>query len=365
MRLRGSTLAAAAIVAACVAWIGSGLIGPRDRQPDTPDAKTSAAVPVRVGVVESTAQPVAARLKLTGTTRANRSVEVRAETRGRVVEALAEKGAYLPKGTPIVRLAMDDRAARLARAEALLAQREIEYSASSRLADRDFASRVRVATTKADRDAAAAELAAARLDIARTEIATPFAGVLDTRPVEVGTLLGLDDPVATVVELDPIKVTIQVTENAIAKVRTGAMAELTLPGGGTAEGTVSYVGSVAERATRTFPVEIALANPDRTISSGMTVEVALPLGETSAHRVSPAVLTLSNAGEVGVKAVSPAGVVEFHPATLVREDERGLWLGGLPQTLRLITVGQDFVSAGQAVEAAPDTLLGPQPPQPS
>jgi multidrug efflux system membrane fusion protein len=351
MRLRGSTLAAAGIVVVCAVWVGSGLIGPHDSEPASASAKAAAAAPVRVGVIDSSARPVAARLKLTGTTRANRSVEVRAETRGRVAEAMAEKGAFLPKGAPIVRLAMEDRAAHLARAESLLAQREIEYSAASRLADRDFASRVRVATTKADRDAAAAEVAAARLDI-----------VLDTRPVEVGTLLGLDDPVATVVELDPIKVTIQVTETAISKVRPGAVTEMTFPDGQTAEGVVSYVGSVAERATRTFPVEIELANPDRAISAGMTVEVALPLGQTQAHAVSPAVLTLSGAGEVGVKTVNDAGVVEFHPAILVREDERGLWLGGLPQSLRLITVGQDFVSAGQSVETAPDTLLNPPKP---
>lgn len=363
MGLRGSTWAAIGIVAVCAVWVGSGLVGPHAGTPATPNAKTEAAKPVRVGVIDSTARPVIARLKLTGTTRANRSVEVRAETRGRVAAAIADKGAMLAQGAPIVRLAMDDRAARLARAESLLAQREIEYSAAARLADRDFASRVRVATTKADRDAAAAELAAARLDIARIEIVMPFAGVLDTRPVEVGTLLGLDDPVATAVELDPIKVTVQVAEAAIAKVRPGETADCTLPDGRAATGVVRYVGSVAERATRTFPVELEIANPDRAISAGMTVEVALPLGETLAHAVSPAVLTLSAAGEVGVKTVNAQGIVDFHPATLVREDERGLWLGGLPPRVRLITVGQDFVSAGQQVEAAPDTLLAP--PQPS
>lgn len=361
MRVRGSTLAAAAIVVVCAVWIGSGLIGGAPPATETPRAQARALV--RVGVVESAAQPVTARLNLTGTTAPNRSVEIRAETRGQVAEVVAERGAPVAKGAVIVRLEPDDRAIRLARAQSLLQQKEIEHSAASRLADREFASRVRVATTKAERDAAAAELAAAKLDIARTEIRAPFAGVLDSRPVEVGALLGLDDPVATVVELDPLKVTIQVAETAITKIRQGAMVEVRLPGDIRREGVVRYVGSVAAPATRTFAVEIELANPDRTLAAGMTAEVALPLGQTLGHAVSPAVLTLSDIGVIGVKAVNEAGVVEFHPATLIREDETGLWLGGLPRTLRLITVGQDFVTAGQAVEAAPDTLLAPKPRQ--
>ncbi len=359
MRVRGSYVAAAAIVAACVLWVGSGMVGGGARQPaQQPEHQADRAV--RVGVIDSVARPVEARLVLAGTTQAHRSVEIRAETRGRVAEILADKGARVTKGQPIVRLAMDDREARLARAEALFSQRDIEYAAASRLADKDYASRVRVATTRADRESAAAELAAARLDIARTEIKAPFAAVLDTRPVEVGTLLGVDDPVATVVELDPLKIEVEVSENVVARVRPGATAELALPGGARATGTVTYVASVAAAATRTFRVELELPNPERALAAGMTVEVALPLGETMAHAVTPAVLTLSDAGEIGVKSVNHAGVVEFHKAELVREDADAVWLGGLPETLRLITVGQDFVSAGQTVEAAPDTLLAPK-----
>lgn len=358
MRVRGSWVAAAAIVAACVVWIGSGLIG-GDRRPPAAPAKVERAV--RVGVIESRARPVTARLDLTGTTRANRAVELRAETRGRVAEVMAEKGTAIARGAPVARLAADDRAARLARAEALFAQRDIEFQAASRLADKDYASRVRVATTRAEREAAAAELAAARLDIARTGIAAPFAGVIDARPVEIGTLVAVDDAVATLVELDPIKIEVEVSESAIGGVRVGTAAEVRLPGIGGGAGVVTYVGRVAAPATRTFPVEIEVPNPDRRIAAGMTAEVALPLGETLAHPVSPAVLTLSAAGELGVKAVNARGLVEFHKAVPVREDAEGLWLGGLPETLRLITVGQDFVSAGQPVEAAPDTLLAPHP----
>jgi len=354
MRIKASYLAAAAIVAVCTVWIGSGLIGGHAVPPAAQETTVRA---VRVGVRDSTAQPVTARIVVTGTSKANRSVAIRAETKGRVEAILAARGDRLKAGAPIARLAMDDRAARLAEASSLLAQREIEYAAATKLSSKAFTSRIQLATSKAARDAAAAAVAAARLDIKRTEIRTPFAGVLNDRPVEVGDYLPVEGLVGTLVELDPLKVSLQVAETAIAKVKPGAVVELTLPGGTHSEGTVTYVGAVAQAATRTFTVEVEFANPDDTFAEGMTVEAALPLGRTMAHLISPSALTLSADGRVGVKAVNAKGIVEFLPAEMVREDTTGLWIGGLPPTIRLITVGQDFVGAGQPVEAHPDTLL--------
>lgn len=357
MRLKGSHLAAAAIVAVCVVWIGSGLIGKPAARPQDANAKAQRAA--RVGVIESIARPVTAQTVLTGTTRAHRGVAVKTETKGRVVEVPAERGARIRGGEVIARLAMDDRAARLAQAESLLAQREIEFSAATKLSDKAFASRIQLATSKAARDAAAAEVAAARLDIRRIDIRAPFGGVLNDRTVEVGDYLAVEGAVGTVVDLDPLKVTVQVSENAVAGVARGAVASVLLPGGARRDGVVTYVASVAATATRTFAVDVEFANPDFAIADGMTAEVRLPLGQTLAHRVSPSVLTLSAEGQIGVKAVDAGNVVVFHPATLVREDEQGLWIGGLPPTLRLITVGQDFVSAGQTVDPSPDALLAP------
>ncbi|MBN2752243.1 MAG: efflux RND transporter periplasmic adaptor subunit [Rhodospirillaceae bacterium] len=358
MRIKASYLAATAIVVVCVVWVGSGLMtkAPRNDQQNT----TSTARLARVGITESTAQPVTAQIILTGTTKAHRHVTIKTETKGRVIEILATRGEPVKTGAIIAKLSMDDRAARLAQATSLLAQREIEYAASSKLSDKAFASRIKVATTKSARDAAAAEVAAARLDIKHTEIRAPFAGVLNTRPVEVGDYLPIEGTIGTIVDLDPLKVAIQVSENAIAKVKSGAVATLTLPAGEHRDGIVTYVASVADTMTRTFTVEIEFANPGSLFSEGMTVDVALPLGQTAAHLVSPAVLTLSEAGEVGVKTVNAKDTVVFHPVTLLREDEKGLWIGGLPQTVRLITVGQDFVSANQTVEAQTDTLLTPK-----
>ena len=74
-----------------------------------------------------------------------------------------------------------------------------------------------------------------------------------------------------------------------------------------------------------------------------------------AHRVSPAVLTLSDQGVVGVKTVDADGVVAFIPVKMIGDTPEGIWLSGLPRRVTLITVGQEFVLPGQRVAPEPET----------
>ena len=73
------------------------------------------------------------------------------------------------------------------------------------------------------------------------------------------------------------------------------------------------------------------------------------VGETVAHRLSPAVLTLSDEGVMGIKVVNEQNIVEFLAVTLVADTPEGAWLGGLPLELELISVGHEFVKQGQKV----------------
>jgi len=83
--------------------------------------------------------------------------------------------------------------------------------------------------------------------------------------------------------------------------------------------------------------------------------MAVPLQEVMSYQISPAVLALDDAGQVGVRIVNTNKVVEFHPVQVVRESAEGVWVSGLPPEIDLITVGQEFVADGDKVEATPDT----------
>jgi multidrug efflux system membrane fusion protein len=126
--------------------------------------------------------------------------------------------------------------------------------------------------------------------------------------------------------------------------------------GETVRGRLSFVGAMADDQTRTFRVELEVPNPDRRIVEGISAELRLPVAELPAHRVSPAILTLTDDGKIGVKTVNAENIVEFHPVQIVGDGPDGVWLAGLPERLRFITVGQDFVLTGQKVEPVPETV---------
>ena len=81
----------------------------------------------------------------------------------------------------------------------------------------------------------------------------------------------------------------------------------------------------------------------------MTARISLNLGDRRGHRLSPAVLTLDDEGRVGVKVINDNTTVQFLPVELIADGPEGMWLGGLPDSVELITVGHEFVSAGQRV----------------
>jgi multidrug efflux system membrane fusion protein len=73
-----------------------------------------------------------------------------------------------------------------------------------------------------------------------------------------------------------------------------------------------------------------------------------------AHRISPSLLTLDDAGNVGTKIIDADGKVKFVVADIAQSSSNGVWVAGLPETVTIITVGQGFVTAGSVVDAIPE-----------
>ena len=139
----------------------------------------------------------------------------------------------------------------------------------------------------------------------------------------------------------------------------GDSAQVRIGNGVEMVGRVRFVSRAAEATTRTFTVEVEVPNPNDILSVGLTAELRIPANKVMAHRVSPAVLTLSGEGAIGVKIVDANNEVEFIPVTIVADTTEGIWLVGLPEMITLITVGQEFVVVGEAVRPVFDLNLDP------
>jgi len=352
-RIRSSYVIAAVLAVVSAGWILSGLIGGSSSPADAPATETAAeapeAAPISVRVKRQTAEPHRQEIVLHGQTEASRSVEIKAETSS-VVEAVnVSEGRDVAAGEVVVELERKHRDSRLAEARALVHQRQVEYDAAAKLSKKGFTAATRLAETKALLDAANASLNAIELDLEDTSVAAPFEGVLEKRFVEVGDFLDIGDPIAQIMDLDPLLVVVHVSERDVGRLSYGDPAKARLVSGQDVEGNVTYISSAADPVTRTFRVEIEVPNPGHKLAHGISTEVSLAVDKIQAHWVSPAVLTLDDAGNVGIKIVNAENVVEFRQIGIVSDQATGIWLSGLPETIDVITVGQEFVKPGQHV----------------
>jgi multidrug efflux system membrane fusion protein len=110
-----------------------------------------------------------------------------------------------------------------------------------------------------------------------------------------------------------------------------------------------FLSQVADPITRTYRCEVRLTNPEPSFPDGLTAVIEIEMRRNPFHVVSPSVLTLNTGGELGIKALDSANRVRFYPVTILSHDPRDVCLAGLPPKLRIITLGQEYVKAGQQV----------------
>ena len=197
-----SWLISAGMVVAVSLWLISGQFG------DSTEVATSSVITdagrnaskTAVRVRTQSAEKVMRTITVNGKTAPARSVELAAETDGRVEYIGAALGASLQRGAVIARVDKRDREARLAQAEATVKQREVEYEGRARLKSASYVSEAQLQEAVALLQAARAELTRARLDLDYMTIDAPFDGALLSRVVEVGDFVKRGDPISIYVD---------------------------------------------------------------------------------------------------------------------------------------------------------------------
>ncbi len=155
--------------------------------------------------------------------------------------------------------------------------------------------------------------------------------------------------------LDPLLVTGQVSERNVGRLKLGMTGKVRLVTGQEAQGTLRFISPTADPRTHTFRIELAVPNPKHQLRAGITARIFLDLPAKPAHFLSPGLLTLDDRGRIGVRTVSAKGEVQFLPVSLLGQTAKGVWVAGLPEAVTIITVGQDYVVAGQKVDVFLET----------
>ncbi len=356
-RIKGSHVAALVIAGAVLGWMGTGdiVVGgqansenavppPAERQ-----SGDDALFKVRYVTVNPEIRPET--LLVRGRTEADKVVSVRAETAGTLEKRFVSKGDRVKTGDLVCQLDRGVRQAAVARATAALDQAIFDHDGAVELREKGYTSETRVKALKAQMDGATATLAEAERELSYTDILATADGIVQDPIAEIGDNLTIGGVCITLINADPMMFVGQVSERRVGSIAAGDPAQVTLVSGETVTGAIRYISPSADAATRTFLVEIELPNADRLLRDGITASALIQLEGTEAYRVKPSWLTLDDKGDIGVRIVNGDNSVSFQELQIIAHTPETMWVTGLQPDTRVITVGQDYVIPGQAVEA--------------
>lgn len=289
--------------------------------------------------------------QLYGRTEANREVAMKAETAGLIVSTPLKEGQRIKRGTIVCRQDVDARQALLDQARAGLKTQELEYKAARTLVEKGYRSETQAATALAALDGARAAVKQAEIELDNVNMRAPFSGIFEQQIAEVGDYIGPGQPCGLLVELDPLIVSSELTESQIKDIKTGQTATVDLATGESLTGKIRFIEARSDPATRTFRAEIAVPNADFKLKAGVTATVRFEAGLTSAQHIPSQILGLDDQGRLGVRYLDSENRVYFTQVTTIDEDEKGIWVTGLPDSTRIIVKGHEFVAAGNIVES--------------
>ena len=204
-------------------------------------------------------------------------VRVSAEAPGRVVKAPFEEGATVKKGALLLRVDAQLDAARINLLKSQIATANRELARTKMLAKEGVATSQQLDQAQSAYDSAQLNLKQAQVGIGKSTVRSPMSGWIAKKMVEEGEYVGPGAPLAHIVDYETIVVRANVNESDVRAVAEGSEVTVKIPAlDKTVAGKVFRRGIVAADKTRTFAVEIHVANADREILPGMQAQVVIP-----------------------------------------------------------------------------------------
>ncbi|HVU19714.1 MAG TPA: efflux RND transporter periplasmic adaptor subunit, partial [Rhizomicrobium sp.] len=226
------------ILALVVLWIGSSVVIPpkSNISAETAEAKAASTDIPSVRVAAMSASERSATVTVRGRTQALHAVDVRAEVEGTVKAIHFDKGDKVRTGDVLCEIDINDRGAKVAQMNAMVAQTGKELEIAKELAAQGFRSKTQLAQAQAAYEAAKAGASTMSIQLANTKIRAPFDGYIDDRYVDVGDYMRVGDKCEMVYAPEPFLAVGSVSENEVGQITPGDPASATLVTGQTVKG---------------------------------------------------------------------------------------------------------------------------------
>jgi len=290
-------------------------------------------------------------LSVTGALEAEQEVQIISQTAGLVTGIHFKEGGVVKKGQ--VLLVIDDTELR-----AKLAEAATNRSLASETEKRAALLIKSGAISRQEYDAAGANLKSMQAQVqliqaqmAKTQIRAPFSGRIGLTTVAVGKYLAPTDVIATLVSLDPIKVTFSIPEKYAGSVGINTILKFKTSGSDkTHSASVYALEPTIAQATRTLQLKARTSNPDGELLPGAFAQIDLPISTIHDAILVPseAIVPIQNGQKVFITENGKAKEVKVEGST--RTDKDILITAGLKAGDTVITSGNMSLKAGTPVK---------------
>lgn len=344
--------------------------------------------PVAVSVVTAEKGDLQKITNLSGEIAAQESINIIPKMGGKVEDVLVDVGDKVKKGQVLVRLETKEIRAQLKQARAgLEAAKAAAEQAQARFAEakknlarmeelyqqgaisQQTLDQVRMqyelaktAAAEAQKEQAEAGVQLAETQLENAIIKSPIAGIVAFRYVDPGDMAGPSSPVITVVNMDTVTVTVNVSESEINSVQLGDKVEVTVPAAGDRtvfQGEVTMVSPAADPRTKAYPVEVTIDNPEHIIKPGMFAQVALGTVSVKDVVVIPQEAVIDAGGKKVVYVAGDGKAIEKDVKVGITTGEQAAILEGLSVGEKVIVKGQHRLEHGTpiAVQESSSTVV--------
>lgn len=306
------------------------------------------AMPVEVAVART--DTVIDAIAATGEIEPVQSIELRPDIEGRITQIYVREGSMVARGAALFKIDDAELRAQLARweAERDLAQQNLARTRG--LLEQRASSQAELERAEATSRSAEAQAQLLRVQVARTTVRAPFAGIAGARSVSLGDYVTTQSPLITLQTVNPQRAVFNVPERHAAALDRGqkvAFRVAALPGR-EFEGTVDFVDPVVQMPGRTIMVKALVPNGSRELQSGMFIEARL------ATDVRPNAVVIAEDAVLPLQGSNFVWVVNDGKATR-RQVELGVRTPGFVEARSGVEAGEQVVVGGQErlAEGAP------------
>ncbi len=293
---------------------------------------------LRVATEEVTPERLTERLSTTGTVRANEQVELVSEISGKIEEILFREGRRVKAGQLLLKIDAAELQAQRERESFRLELAERREAQKKQLRDQGVISEDEYDVALNEANVLRSQLRVIDAQLAKTEIRAPFGGIIGLRQVSDGSYLSPQKPIATLQDVDSVKVDFSVPEKYASRMRRGGEISFRVKGDERSFiGTIYAIEPGVDADTRSLSLRATCPNPDGALVPGAFADIELVVAETFDAVTVPSIAVIPELGGKKVFVLEDGKAQPRAVETGIRTDQRVQITRGLAAGERVIT----------------------------